>query len=124
MEQIQITLMGFDVGFIGQTSCGIFGREASNVESGLNGSLNRRFGKIRCAGVATSVAHIDRHAQGFVAVALHVFQLTLAHADRQAAAFRGFGTRVGGTEFFGMVQGRVHQLFKVVTRVAEAVMGL
>ncbi len=58
------------------------------------------------------MAHVDRHAQGLVAVALHVFQLALAHVDRQAAALRGVGAGIGGTQLLGVGQGPVYQACK------------
>jgi hypothetical protein len=124
VKQVQVAVVRFNVGFVGQTGRGVFGREAGNVESCLHRALDRGFGKIRSAGIAPAVLHIDRHTQRFVAVALHVFQLTFAHTDRQAATLRRFGPRVGGPQFFGVVQGDVDQPFKMVTRVAEAVVGV
>ena len=47
-------------------------------------------------------------------------KLALANTDRQAAAFRGLGSGIGGTEFFGMCQGGVNQVFKKTAAVAEA----
>jgi hypothetical protein len=124
VKQVQIAVVRFDVGLVGQPGGGVFGGEAGNVIGRLHGALNRRLGKVRRAGIATAVVHVHRHAQRLVAVAFHVFQLTFAHTDRQAATFRRLGTRVGGTQLFGVVQGDVDQLFKMVTRVAEAVVGM
>ncbi len=99
-------------------------REFGDVVGGLDGLLDRRFGKITGGRVAAFFTDVNRDAQRLVPVALDVFQLALAHADRQAAAFGGFGSGIAGTELFGMRQGGVHQTFKNFTRIAEAFFGL
>ena len=124
VKQIQIAVVRFDVGFVGQTGGRVFGGEAGDVIGRLHCALDRCLRKVGRAGIAPAVVQVHGHAQRLVAVALHVFQLALAHADRQAATFRRFSARVGRAQLFGVVQGDVDQLFKMVTRVAEAVVGL
>lgn len=52
-------------------------------------------------------------------VALHSFELALAHVHRQAAALGGFGTGIGGTHFFGVGQGAIDEVFEERAAVAE-----
>src|SRR6218665_2880881 len=111
------------MGLVGQGGYRVFGGEAGDVEGGLHGLLYGPGGKVRGAGLAAPVGHVDRHAQRFVAVALDVFQFTFAHADRQAATRGGFGCGIGGAELFGMGQGAVYQLFKKWAAVTEAAVG-
>src|SRR6218665_99859 len=99
------------------------GGEGGDGVGGLHGLLYGPGGKVRGAGLAAPVGHVDRHAQRFVAVALDVFQFTFAHADRQAATLGGFGCGIGGAELFGMGQGAVYQLFKKWAAVTEAAVG-
>ena len=122
VEQVQVLVrvFGGDIVRIGQTGCGVFRGKACNIKGGLHGLLDGCFRKVRRAGIATALADIDRHAQRLVAVAFYGFQLPLAHADAQAAAFGSIGTGIGGTQLFSVCQGLVHQTFKKRTAVAEA----
>ena len=61
-----------------------FRRKAGDVVGCPYGLLDGRFGKVGGAGVAAPLAQVHRHTQRFVAVALHVFQLTIAHRHAQA----------------------------------------
>src|SRR6218665_2185271 len=51
---------------------GVLGGEGGDVVGGLHGLLYGPGGKVRGAGLAAPVGHVDRHAQRFVAVALDV----------------------------------------------------
>ena len=66
---------------------------------------------------------VDRHAQRLIAVAFDIFQCPLAHRHAQATALGGFGTGIGGAQFFGMGQRCVHQVFKKGAAVTEAALG-
>ena len=120
VKKVQLGVVVGNVGLVGQASHRIAGRKAGNVKSRLHGLLYGGAGKVAGRGIAPLVAQVDRDAQGLVAVALHVFKLALAHADRQAAALRGLRAGVGGANFFGVGQGGVDQVFKKVAAEAEA----
>ena len=127
VKQIQVSALVtwlHDVGFIGQGGERVFGGETGDVIGRLHGLRDRLVRKIRRARVAAPLAQVHRHAQGFVAVALHIFQLAFAHRHRQAAALGGFGTGIGGAELFGVFQGLVGQIFKKITAVAETLLRL
>ena len=126
VKQVQVRLLvGLrDVLRVRQPGHRVLGGEARDVVRRLHRLADRRFREIRRAGVAATLAQVDRHAQRLVAVAFHVLQLALAHRDAQAAAFGGLGPRVAGTKTAGMLQGLVNQPLKVGTGVAEAVAGL
>ena len=123
VKQVQLTRMGLDVGLIGQTGYRVFCGEAGDVVGRLYRALDGRLRKVGRAGVAAAVAHIHRHAQRFVAVALHVLQFALSHRDGQTAALGGFGAGIGGAELFGMRQGAVDEVFKKLAAVAETAVG-
>ena len=123
VEQVQLARLGFDVALVGQARHRVFGGEAGDVISSLHGALDGGLRKVRRAGVATAVPHVDRHAQRLVAVALHVFQLALAHRHREATALGGFGARISGAQLFGVRQGAVDQMFKKLAAVAETAVG-
>ncbi len=125
VEQVQVGVVGSNVVFVGQAGHRVFRGEARNVEGGLHGLLDRGARKIRRAGIAAAVAHVDGHAERLVTVALDVLQLALAHTHAQAAALGGLGPGVGGADLLCMRQGRVYQGFEGGTAVAEAaVIGL
>ncbi len=118
VEQVQVGRgAAGNIGLVGQGGKGVLRGEACNVVSGLHGALNRLRRKVRRAGIAPAVAQVNGYAQRFVAVALHIFQLALAHRNRQAAAFGRFGAGVAGTQLFGVGNGRINQFFK--KRLAE-----
>jgi len=123
VEQVQLARIGFDVTLIGQAGDRVLGCETGNVIGRLHGAFNGGLRKVGGAGIATAVAHVHRHTQRFVAVALHVFQLALAHRHGKAAAFGGFGTGIGGAQLFGVLQGAVDQVFKKLAAVAETAVG-
>ena len=123
VEQVQIGLRGGDVFGVGQTRHRVFGGEARDVVGGLHRLLNGSTGKIGGAGVATPLAHIHRDAQRLVAVALDVFQFSLAHRNAQATALGGLGPRVGGAELFGVCQCRIDQPLEKRTGVGKAGFG-
>ena len=124
MEQIQLGLLYGNVFFIGQTSCGVFGCKTSNVKGRLHRLLDGRLRKVRRAGIATAMTHIDSDAQRLVAIALNRLQFTLAHTDTETATFRSFCTSIGGADLFGMFQGRINQSLEIVSAVAETVICL
>ena len=79
VKQIQVRMVLGNVLRIGQAGRRVFRREACNVIRRLHRALNRGTRKIRGAGIATAVADVDRHPEGFVTVALHGLQRALAH---------------------------------------------
>ena len=124
VKQVELGVLASDISGVRQARGFVGSRETGDVESSLHGLLNGRFGEIAGGSVAAFLAHIHRHTQRFVAVAFHIFELTLAHTHAQAAAFRGFGRRIAGADVGGVFQGRVDQIFKEVAVVAEARLGL
>ena len=123
MEQVQVALGGAARGQvfgIGQAGGGVFGGEAGDVVGGANGLFERGGREIGGAGVAPALAQVDRDANGFVAVALDVFKLALAHRHRQAHAFGDLGGGIGGPQLLGQAQGVFDQLLELIARVGEA----
>ena len=120
VKQIEVSDIGFNVFWVGQTSRGVFGGESRDVKRSLHRLMDGAGGEVRGAGIASALAHIHRHTQGLVAVAFHIFELSLAHTDRQAAAFRGFSARIGSADFFGVLQSGIDQVFKKIAAVTEA----
>ncbi len=112
-----------DVIGIGQAGHRVFGSKPGNVVGGLHGALDGGAREVGGARIAAPVADVDRHAERLVAVALHGFQLALAHAHRQATALGGLGAGIGGAELFRVRQRLVHELFKKRARIAEARVG-
>lgn len=108
MEQVQVAVAvgGRDVLGVGQAGHRVFGREAGDVVGGLRRLLDGLAGKVGGAGIAPAVADVDGDTERLVAVALHRFELALAHADRQAAAFGGLGPGVGGPELLACARAR------------------
>ena len=64
---------------VGQAGKRVVGGNARNVVCSAHGLGDCLVRKIRGAGIAPALAHIDRNAQGFVAVALHILQFAIAH---------------------------------------------
>ena len=124
VKQVELGVLARNVALGREARGFVGGGETGNVESSLHGLLDGRFREIAGGSVAAFLAHIHRHTQRFVAVAFHIFELTLAHTHAQAAAFRGFGRRIAGADVGGVFQGRVDQIFKEVAVVAEARLGL
>ena len=120
MKQVEFPVNMSNVTLCRQSGCFIFCCEAGNVVGRFHRLLDSCLRKIAGGSIATLLPYIDGNTQRFVAVAFDIFKLALAHTDRQAAAFRGLGSGVGGTEFFGMCQGGVNQVFKKITVKAEA----
>ena len=110
-----------NIGLVRQCGKRVFGGETGNVKRGLHRLLDGGQGKVGGAGIATALTQVHRDAERFVAVALYVFQLTLAHRHAQAAALGGVRSGIGGAQFFGMGDGRVHQAFKKRAAVTEAI---
>jgi ribosome-associated protein len=124
VKQVQFGRHLHDVLRIGQARRGVLGREARNVIGCLHGLRNRLMRKIGCTGVAPAMSHIHRHAQRFVAVTLHGFQLTHAHRHAQAATLGGFGAYVGGPQFAAMGNGPIDPLLELFTGVMKAIFRL
>ncbi len=119
VEQVQIGPLVGHVLLVGQTRHRVFGREAGDVVGGLNRLAHRSGGEVRGRGIAALVAQVHRHAQRLVAVALHVFQLALAHRNAQARALRHLGPRVHRTQLARMAQRQIGQLLKLASRVLK-----
>ena len=124
VKQIERRVVAGNVLLVGQAGSLVFGGETGDVVSGLHRLRNRCFGKIAGGRVAALFTDINGDAQRLVAVALDRFQLALAHADRQAAAFGRFGGGVGRAQLFGVAQRGIDQVFKKVAVVAETGFGL
>ena len=126
VKQVQVSTavcLGGNVLRIGQAGKGVFGGEAGNVKRGLHGLGNSGLGEVRRAGVAPALAHVNGDTKRFVAVALHVFQLAIAHRYAQATAFGHFGSCIGGAQFLGVSQCTVYQRLKVRAGVGKAAVG-
>jgi hypothetical protein len=112
-----------DVAVVGQARGFVFRREAGDVVGRFHGLLDGGLGEIAGGRIAALFADVNRDAQRLVAVALHVFQLALAHADRQAAAFGGLGRGIRGAQFLGVGQRGVDEFLEKIAVVAEARFG-
>ena len=124
VKQLKVGPIGGHVFGVGQAGKRVFGGEAGNVVGRLHRLLNGRQREIGGGRVAPAVSNVHRHAQGFVAVALHVFQLALAHRHAQAAALRGLGPGIGGPQLAGVIQRSMGQLFKLAAAVLKTALRL
>ena len=104
---------------IGQAGGRVLGGEAGDVKRRTHGLLQRGLGEITGAGIAPALAGIDRDADCFVAVALDVFQLALAHRDRQAGALAHLGRSIGGTQGLGDGQRVVDDLLELLAVIGK-----
>ena len=122
MEQVQVELRSRTRGqhrSVGQTGGRVFGGEARNVVRRAHGLLHCCAREVRGVRVAAALPNVDRHAHRFIAVALDVFDLALAHRHRQAHTLRHFGAGIRSTDGFGKRQRVGHELTELVRRIGK-----
>ena len=86
---------------VDQTGAIILAGVPGDGAGGVDGSLQRPIGKIRCRGGAFASAHVHRYSQALIALVFDGFDLAHAHVDREPAAridirFRGVGAQFAG----------------------------
>ena len=119
MEQVEVGIGVGHVLRIGQAGHGVFGGEAGNVEGGLHRLANGGGGEIRGGRIAALLAQVHRNAKRFVAVALHILQLALAHRDAEPRAFRHFCSSVDRPELPGVGEGQIDEFLELAAGVLE-----
>jgi len=108
------------VGLVWKSGRRILGGKTRDVKGRLHRLFDGRNREVRGARVAAPAANIDRHRQALVAVALHIFQLPLAHRHTETAPLGGFCRRITGAKFLRAREGKVHQLLKKDPAVTKA----
>ena len=123
MEQVEVArqrLAERQVVGVGQAGGRVFGGEARDVVGGAHRLLERRAREIGGARVAAALADVDRDADRLVAVALDVFDLALAHRDRQPGAFRHLDAGIARAELLREMQARLRRAAGTARAIREA----
>jgi hypothetical protein len=97
VEQVELALLGGDVGRVGQAGGRVLGGEAGDVVGRLHRAFQRGTRKVGGAGVAAALAQVDRHAQRLVAVCSTVSSSPRARSPT-GPALGGFGAGIGGAQ--------------------------